>query len=363
MWGQSQRTARFGDADRLEAGDRIVPFTLPDADGRPVNPLSHHLAGRSLLLVFECTPVNGGAGFEREVAALARQDCRLQAQNALVLAVTQRSPAENRALAETLSLPFPVLSDPPAKVYADYGFDPASVGRDTVTIALDGNLRVLATLDGGGATRWKQISAAVAQVAAEESPAPLTGHAPVLVLPRALTQEDCAELIRIWHQPAQLWEGDGFTTEGFRDSKGDFKVRSSDYGKVTQYILRDPTLQRYLDAKLQRRILPEIEKTFQTRVTRREDYRIAGYDAAEGGCIGPHRDNPTRQTRHRRFTFCITLNAGEFEGGGLRFSEYSARPYLVPTGTAIVWSCSLLHEVLPVTSGRRFILGTHLFGN
>ena len=110
-----------------------------------------------------------------------------------------------------------------------------------------------------------------------------------------------------------------------------------------------------------RRVIPEIRTAFSAKITRREEYRIAGYDAAEGGSLGAHRDNPTKETRHRRFTVSVTLNAGDFEGGALRFGEYSRQGYLVPTGTAIVWSCSLLHEVLPVTSGRRFILGTHLF--
>ena len=36
--------------------------------------------------------------------------------------------------------------------------------------------------------------------------------------------------------------------------------------------------------------------------------------------------------------------------------------YDVDEGTAIVWSASLLHEVQPVTAGRRFILGAHLYG-
>ncbi|MEQ8354481.1 MAG: 2OG-Fe(II) oxygenase [Kiloniellaceae bacterium] len=353
----------FENADRLEAGDRIAPFALPDSDGRPVNPLSDQLAGRPLLLVFECAGAGGGVSFEDELSALAAQRPALQAQDTLVLAVTQRRQGDNGALAESLALPFAVLSDPPAKVYASCGFDPQTVGRATVTIALDGNLRVLGVFDGGGATRWTEIAAALAAVAAPEAAKPLTGHPPVLVLPRVLTPADCAELIRVWHRPVQLWQGDGFTTEGFRESDGDFKVRSADYGKVTQYLVRDPALQRYLDAKLQRRVLPEIQKAFQTKATRREDYRIAGYDADEDGSLGPHRDNPTKATRHRRFTFCITLNAGAFQGGGLRFREYSEQAYLVPTGTAIVWSCALLHEVLPITAGKRFILGTHLFGN
>jgi predicted 2-oxoglutarate/Fe(II)-dependent dioxygenase YbiX len=169
--------------------------------------------------------------------------------------------------------------------------------------------------------------------------------------------------MEVWHRPVQLWEGDGFTTQGFDKSTGDFKVRNKGYGHVVQMVVRDTKVQHYLDAKLQRRVMPEIHKTFQTKVSRREEYRIACYDAAEGGSLGPHRDNATKPTRHRRFTLAVTLNGGAFEGGGLQFREYSRRGYRVPSGTAIVWSCSLLHEVLPVTSGRRFILGTHLFGN
>ena len=49
------------------------------------------------------------------------------------------------------------------------------------------------------------------------------------------------------------------------------------------------TLERYLDTKLQRRVMPEVFKAFQTKVSRREDYRIACYDvditisASDGG--------------------------------------------------------------------------------
>ena len=103
-------------------------------------------------------------------------------------------------------------------------------------------------------------------------------------------------------------------------------------------------------------------KAFGYRPTKREEYRIACYDAAEGGSLPPHRDNPTEATQHRRFTVSVNLNNGAFEGGGLTFRESSDHIYDVAAGTAIVWSCSLLHEVLPVTSGRRFILGAHLYG-
>jgi len=57
------------------------------------------------------------------------------------------------------------------------------------------------------------------------------------------------------------------------------------------------------------------------------------------------------------------LNAGDYEGGRLRFPEYGDHGYEVERGTGIVWSRSPLHEVDPVTRGRRFILGTHFFND
>jgi len=50
----------------------------------------------------------------------------------------------------------------------------------------------------------------------------------------------------------------------------------------------------------------------------------------------------------------INLNAGDYEGGDLRFPEFGQRTYRAPTGGAILFSCSLLHEATPVTRGRRF---------
>lgn len=43
-----------------------------------------------------------------------------------------------------------------------------------------------------------------------------------------------------------------------------------------------------------------------------------------------------------------------YQGGELRFPEYSRALYAPETGGAVVFSCALLHEALPVTQGRRF---------
>ena len=109
------------------------------------------------------------------------------------------------------------------------------------------------------------------------------------------------------------------------------------------------------------RLAPEILKVFQFEVTRIERYIVACYDAADGGYFRPHRDNTTSATAHRRFAVSINLNAEEFEGGDLRFPEFGRQTYRPPTGGAVVFSCSLLHEATPVTRGTRYATLPFLF--
>jgi predicted 2-oxoglutarate/Fe(II)-dependent dioxygenase YbiX len=101
------------------------------------------------------------------------------------------------------------------------------------------------------------------------------------------------------------------------------------------------------------RVLPEIAKAFQFEATRIERYVVACYEADAGGHFRAHRDNTTRGTAHRKFAVSLVLNA-EFEGGSLRFPEFGGRQYQPPPGGALVFSCSLLHEVSPVTRGKRY---------
>ena len=84
-----------------------------------------------------------------------------------------------------------------------------------------------------------------------------------------------------------------------------------------------------------------------------ERYLIGCY-AAGAGHFRPHRDNTTKGTAHRQFAVTINLNAGDYDGGDLRFPEFGTRTYCAPTGGAIVFSCSLLHEATPVTRGKRY---------
>ena len=53
----------------------------------------------------------------------------------------------------------------------------------------------------------------------------------------------------------------------------------------------------------------------------------------------------------------FNLNDG-YEGGYLRFPEYGIDHYSPPKGGALIFSCGLLHEVVPITASRRYTLLT-----
>jgi predicted 2-oxoglutarate/Fe(II)-dependent dioxygenase YbiX len=54
---------------------------------------------------------------------------------------------------------------------------------------------------------------------------------------------------------------------------------------------------------------------------------------------------------------------GEYTGGFLRFPEYAPHGYKGDSGTAIIFSCSVLHEATAVISGQRFALLSFFYGN
>ena len=73
-----------------------------------------------------------------------------------------------------------------------------------------------------------------------------------------------------------------------------------------------------------------------------------------GVMLRPHRDD-LGETRYRQFGLSISLNADEHEGGDIRFPEFGSATYRPPTGGALVFSGSLLHEVTTVTKGCRYV--------
>jgi peroxiredoxin len=173
-------------------------------------------------------------------------------------------------------------------------------------------------------------------------------HAPVLVLPNVFEPALCRHLI-------ELYETSGGEESGFmRDVDGKtVLVHDHSHKRRRDCIIGDPELQRRLQNRISRRVLPEILKVHQFKATRMERYIVSCYRAEDGGHFRAHRDNTTKGTAHRRFAVSINLNA-EFEGGEIAFPEYGPRHLKPPPGGAVVFSCSLLHVVSKVTSGKRY---------
>lgn len=173
-------------------------------------------------------------------------------------------------------------------------------------------------------------------------------HAPVIVLPNVFEADLCQALINDYQ--ANGGEESGFMREV--DGKTRLMV---DYRhkRRRDVLVTDPTLKTTVQAKVLRRIVPEIAKAYQFKVTRMERYLVACYAAEDEAHFQAHRDNTTKGTAHRRFAVTINLN-DSFEGGELGFPEYGPRSFKPPVGCAVVFSCSLLHAVSPVRKGQRY---------
>jgi predicted 2-oxoglutarate/Fe(II)-dependent dioxygenase YbiX len=226
-----------------------------------------------------------------------------------------------------------------------YGALTAEGAENPIWILLDPSMRLLLVAP---------ISAAEALFERLRKLPGVDGHAgtplnaPVLIVPRVLEPEMCRRLIA-------FYEADGGAPSGvMREVDGRVVGVLDDFKRRRDASISDATFRSELRMRIGRRLLPEIDKAFQFKATRIERYIVAHYDAVDGGYFRPHRDNTTPATAHRRFAVSINLNAEDYSGGDLRFPEFGTRTYRPPTGGAVVFSCSLLHEATAVTRGRRY---------
>jgi predicted 2-oxoglutarate/Fe(II)-dependent dioxygenase YbiX len=174
-------------------------------------------------------------------------------------------------------------------------------------------------------------------------------QAPVLLLPGVFEPALCRRLI-------EGYEAAGGEESGFMREKDGKTVLVIDHKhkRRSDWTIDDETLKGAARQRILRRIVPEIQKAFQFKITRMERYIVACYDAGVGGYFQAHRDNTTKGTAHRRFAVTVNLNSDEYEGGELMFPEYGRAVFKPPVGGAVVFSCGLLHQALPVTKGKRY---------
>lgn len=222
---------------------------------------------------------------------------------------------------------------------------------------LDPMLRVVRRFDfGAGQENFEALIGLLHGLPKIGAPYLARPQAPVLVVPRVFEPGLCDALIDYYAKNDS--EDSGFMREV--DGK---TVGMIDYGhkRRRDCQIGDEDLRNACMRRIHNRLIPEIEKAFQFRANRIERYIVACYGSAEQGHFRAHRDNTTPATAHRKFAVSLFLNSGDYEGGQLRFPEFGPALYAAPTGGAVVFSCSLLHEATPVTAGTRYMFLPFLY--
>ena len=331
-----------------QPGDPIPNFALPDTTGTLFLPRSPLLAGHLGLILVLGDPAAAPA--HALYAAAASRLADLDRHGVVTVAVTAaKDPVENLPLTGD-DPAFPVLADVDGAAHRDFG------GRARpAAFLVSPNSFVIAVFDDTDPAAL--IDAAVAAAGApQRHPAAtdLAGSAPLIWLPDLLSADTCRALI-------DLWATENRET-GINQPDDVAVVQDTDIVLKSRrdHIVRDDATLKGLQRDFGLRLLPEIQKVFFFKVTKQEFIRIGRYDAADGGVFRPHRDN-NPPSEHRRFALTVNLNAGEYEGGALRFPEYGPHRYAPATGGAVAFPCSLIHEVTPVTDGTRYALISFFF--
>ena len=334
----------------LAVGERLCDLAFLDPKGQPFSLYDHHLYGwpKAIFLA------NSAAGEAAELTLFAGLLRDLGQAETHLLAVVRSAPAENAAVIDRLGLSYPVLCDPTGMLHQAAGLDAAGPSR---TLLFDPVLRLERIVMTTAAT--SQAEAAITHVrnrAARFPPVVVNAQAPVLVVPNVLDPEHCRRLIEFWRT--------GQKRDNTVAGSGDRLSRVNPNTKIRSDVIVPDGSPESLElvGAISRRLLPEVLKAFNYRVSRMENYRIGCYDADAGGHFAAHRDNTTPLTAHRRYALVVNLNTGDYEGGYLRLPEYGPQLYAPPSGGAVVFSCSLLHMVYRVSRGRRFMIAGFFWG-
>jgi predicted 2-oxoglutarate/Fe(II)-dependent dioxygenase YbiX len=192
-----------------------------------------------------------------------------------------------------------------------------------------------------------------------ESPREVSVLAPLLMIPNLLPAAVCQFLVD------QFDTRPTFESEvASADLAGKPQSRVDHVKKMRRdlFLAEEEPLHAFLCEAILRRAAPEMARAFHARVAHVDRLLVARYEA-NAGWFHRHRDNVARHVAFREFAVSINLGAEPFEGGDLMFPEYNDHHYRPPLGAALVFSGSLLHQVTPVTAGRRTALLTFLYSD
>lgn len=342
----------------LNEGDLALSFETRDENGHLLRLEDDYLSGSHLFLVF----LNrlDTESYHDVFEELARNQNTFESNNIKVLIVTSSSDTQkNRQIKRKYQLYWPILNDSTGAIFASYGLHKCH-GPTSRVVQLTPLRQVRSWSD-----KTEDIASTLETFMNSSTASSLTQatpwsqpHAPILLVPNVLTPEECKALVATFgkdvpfsvRQPKQ------------GEFSGDYQIPVYEHNRQDRVdqIIKNPSTLGVLEQRIWGRVVPMIKKAFAFDVTRREDIHIARYEGERSGNHMGHRDNTSAATAYRRFAFSMNLN-DDYEGGELVFNEYSTQGYRAAPGTAMVFSSSLLHEVMETTKGVRYNLITHFF--
>ncbi len=307
-------------------------------------------AGRWVVLAFLGSPADPRLALELE--ALMRERDRFNEDRIVFYGVLTEPPQDPASFARLGNAAVGFIADYDGAITRAFG-----AAGSPRTIVLDPMLRAIANVawddPAGHAQTISHLLRSLPDVD-DSAGVPLT--APVLIVPRVFDFPLCDALV-------QFYDKLGGEDSGFLIDDAGKTARVVDYRikRRNDLVVAHPQLKEAIRSQIVRRLVPPIERFFQFEATRMDRHIVACYDSAVGGHFYRHRDNVNVGAQHRRFAVTINLNK-DYDGCDVVFPEFGTRAYRAPCGGAVVFSCGALHQVTPVTRGRRYAFLAFLYG-
>lgn len=340
----------------LEVGAIAAPIKLTEQYGRVLSLSDYSLSGFYIALLFTDLENAVLKDFAKQRQAFEESGIKL------VIVGTHTDSSAPLGIMREIGLDCPVLTDPGGSNFAAYGLllgtdIPGPMSHRTVLITPMGMVRSI--FDHPDVNDHpEQILGIVNEAKRIEHKRWVPSHAPILTIPSVLSGAECRQLIDHFNASDNYHHGPFSTAP--KDNGYKMLIFENNRQDRVDHIIKDPEIHHLLNHRIGTHITPWIKKAFSVDVNRREDLHIARYNGPREGTKLGHRDNVSPQTAYRRFALSMSLNTG-FEGGEIVFKEFSDQGYAPPPGTAMVFSSSLLHEVLETTAGIRYNLISHFF--
>jgi predicted 2-oxoglutarate/Fe(II)-dependent dioxygenase YbiX/peroxiredoxin len=334
--------------NRVVLGDPVPWFSAPLVTGGSFD--LHVSAGRWVVLSFLGSPANPRA--MAELAELASASASLSEDHAIIGCVFTGPPEDIASLAAISNSKLFCLADYDGAITRAFGAQ--EMPR---TVVLDPMLRAVADIawdiPQGHAQTVRNVLGGLPAV---DDSAGVPMFAPALMVPRVFSFEICDFLVQFYDQQGGVDSGFQFDVAGKTTTLSNWKLK-----RRSDVAVAAPEVRELVRGQIVRRLVPAIEQFFQFRATRMDRCIIACYDSEVGGHFHRHRDNVNAGAQHRRFAVSINLN-NNFEGCDLMFPEFGRKAYRPSEGGALVFSCGALHQVTPVTKGRRYAFLAFLYG-